>query len=69
LQKRLTTHKNLHKLTRGRKDIEKPINLIILLTPTTQEEVWFKNMIGDTDLKQIWCNDIQTFKNKYYESN
>ena len=52
---------------RGRKDIEKPINLIILLTPATQEEVWFKNMIGDTDLKQIWCSDIQAFKNKYYE--
>lgn len=59
----------IQRLGRGRKDVDKPINLIVLLTEKTQEEVWFKNMIGDTDINQIWCNDIQTFKTKYYEFN
>lgn len=59
----------IQRLGRGRKDIDTPINLIVLLTEKTQEEVWFRNMIGDTDLNQIWCNDIETFKNKYYELN
>lgn len=59
----------IQRLGRGRKDIDTPINLIVLLTERTQEEVWFRNMIGDTDLNQIWCNDIQTFKTKYYDLN
>lgn len=57
----------IQRLGRGRKDIDKPINLIVLLTKQTQEEVWFKNMIGDFNVEIIWCNNIREFKQKYYK--
>lgn len=59
----------IQRLGRGRKDLDTPINLIILLTKNTQEESWFNNMIGDTSLPQIWCNDINNFKTQYLNLN
>lgn len=55
----------IQRLGRGRKDVDSPINLIVLLTKDTQEQSWFNNMIGETNLTQIWCNNIQTFKENY----
>lgn len=59
----------IQRLGRGRLDVNKPINLIVFLTKETQEEVWFKNMLGDFNVEIIWCNNINEFKKKYYEIN
>lgn len=59
----------IQRLGRGRLDVSKPINLIVFLTKETQEEIWFKNMIGDFNTELIWCDNINQFKQKYYEIN
>lgn len=59
----------IQRLGRGRLDVNKPINLIVFLTKETQEEIWFKNMLGDFNVEIIWCNNINEFKKKYYEIN
>lgn len=59
----------IQRLGRGRLDVNKPINLIVFLTKETQEEIWFKNMLGEFDTKFIWCNNINDFKQKYYNIN
>lgn len=55
----------IQRLGRGRLDTNKPINLIVILTKNTQEEVWYRNMMENIELNIITCKTIEEFTNQY----